>query len=155
MPLDATKELTGLTMTGISPLVPEVNVKTPIHSIKDLSPTPKRNGTMNFGSGGVGTTPHMAGELLAFDAGIDIVHVAYRGEAPGINDLLGGQIPFISPTSRGASDTSRPASCARSASPTPSACLASGRAAVAETFRALSRELVRDCRRRKGYRATP
>ena len=50
---------------------------------------------MNFGSGGVGTTPHMAGELLAFNAGIKMVHVAYRGEAPGINDLLGGQIPFM------------------------------------------------------------
>jgi len=50
---------------------------------------------MNFGSGGVGTTPHMAGELLAFNAGIKWVHVAYRGEAPGINDLLGGQIPFM------------------------------------------------------------
>jgi hypothetical protein len=55
----------------------------------------RRNGTMNFGSGGVGTTPHMAGELFAFNAGIKMVHVAYRGEAPGINDLLGGQIPFM------------------------------------------------------------
>ena len=54
-----------------------------------------KNGTMNFASGGVGTTPHMAGELLAFSAGIKMVHVAYRGEAPGINDLLGGQIPFM------------------------------------------------------------
>jgi tripartite-type tricarboxylate transporter receptor subunit TctC len=50
---------------------------------------------MNFGSGGVGTTPHMAGELLAYNAGIKWVHVAYRGEAPGINDLLAGQIPFM------------------------------------------------------------
>ena len=50
---------------------------------------------MNFGSGGVGTTPHMAGELFAFNAGIKMVHVAYRGEAPGVNDLLGGQIPFM------------------------------------------------------------
>src|SRR5262249_39309746 len=54
-----------------------------------------KNGTMNFGSGGVGTTPHMAGELFAFNAGIKMVHVAYRGEAPGINDLLAGQIPFM------------------------------------------------------------
>ena len=54
-----------------------------------------KNGTMNFGSGGVGTTPHMAGELFAFTAGIKMVHVAYRGEAPAINDLLGGQIPFM------------------------------------------------------------
>src|SRR6187397_2275679 len=94
--LDVTKELTGLAMIGISPLVAVVNANSPIHSIKDLIAEAKaKNGTMNFGSGGVGTTPHMAGELLAFNAGIKWVHVAYRGEAPGINDLLGGQIPFM------------------------------------------------------------
>src|SRR6185312_7814113 len=85
-----------MAMIGISPLVAVVNANSPIHSIKDLVAEAKaRNGTMNFGSGGVGTTPHMAGELLAFNAGIKWVHVAYRGEAPGINDLLGGQIPFM------------------------------------------------------------
>jgi len=91
-----TKELTGLAMIGISPLVAVVNANSPIHSLKDLIAEAKaKNGTMNFGSGGVGTTPHMAGELFAFNAGIKWVHVAYRGEAPGINDLLGGQIPFM------------------------------------------------------------
>jgi tripartite-type tricarboxylate transporter receptor subunit TctC len=94
--LDVTKELTGMAMIGVSPLVAVVNANSPIHSIKDLIAEAKaKNGTMNFGSGGVGTTPHMAGELLAFNAGIKWVHVAYRGEAPGINDLLGGQIPFM------------------------------------------------------------
>jgi tripartite-type tricarboxylate transporter receptor subunit TctC len=94
--LDATKELTGLAMIGVSPLVAVVNADSPIKSIKDLIAEAKaKNGTMNFGSGGVGTTPHMAGELFAFNAGIKMVHVAYRGEAPGINDLLGGQIPFM------------------------------------------------------------
>jgi tripartite-type tricarboxylate transporter receptor subunit TctC len=93
---DATKELTGLAMIGVSPLVAVVNADSPIKSIKDLIAAAKeKNGTMNFGSGGVGTTPHMAGELFAFNAGIKMVHVAYRGEAPGINDLLGGQIPFM------------------------------------------------------------
>jgi tripartite-type tricarboxylate transporter receptor subunit TctC len=94
--LDTAKELTGLAMIGISPLVAVVNADSPIKSLKDLIAEAKaKNGTMNFGSGGVGTTPHMAGELLAFNAGIKWVHVAYRGEAPGINDLLGGQIPFM------------------------------------------------------------
>jgi tripartite-type tricarboxylate transporter receptor subunit TctC len=93
---DATRDLTGLAMIGISPLVAVVNANSPIHSINDLIAEAKaKNGTMNFGSGGVGTTPHMAGELFAFNAGIKMVHVAYRGEAPGINDLLGGQIPFM------------------------------------------------------------
>ena len=94
--LDVTKELTGIAMIGISPLVAVVNANSPIHSIKDLVAEAKaKNGTMNFGSGGVGTTPHMAGELLAYNAGIKMVHVAYRGEAPGVNDLLAGQIPFM------------------------------------------------------------
>jgi len=94
--IDATKDFTGLAMIGISPLVAVVNVNSPIRSIQDLVAEAKaKNGTMNFGSGGVGTTPHMAGELLAFQAGIKMVHIAYRGEAPGINDLLGGQIPFM------------------------------------------------------------
>jgi len=94
--IDVPKEFTGLAMIGVSPLVAVVNANSPIHSIKDLIAEAKaKNGTMNFGSGGIGTTPHMAGELLAFGAGIKWVHVAYRGEAPGLNDLLGGQIPFM------------------------------------------------------------
>ena len=93
---DPAKDFTGMAMIGISPLVAVVKADSPIKSIKDLIAAAKaQNGTMNFGSGGVGTTPHMAGELFAFNAGIKWVHVAYRGEAPGINDLLGGQIPFM------------------------------------------------------------
>jgi tripartite-type tricarboxylate transporter receptor subunit TctC len=94
--IDVVKDLTGMAMIGVSPLVAVVNANSPIQSIKDLVAEAKaRNGTMNFGSGGVGTTPHMAGELLAFNAGVKLVHVAYRGEAPALNDVLGGQIPFM------------------------------------------------------------
>jgi tripartite-type tricarboxylate transporter receptor subunit TctC len=52
-------------------------------------------GTLNFGSSGIGSTNHLAGELLKSVAGIDIVHVPYRGAAPAMNDLLAGQIPFM------------------------------------------------------------
>jgi tripartite-type tricarboxylate transporter receptor subunit TctC len=94
--IDVVKDLTGMAMIGISPLVAVVNADSAIKSIADLIAEAKaRNGTMIFASGGVGTTPHMAGELLAVNAGIKMVHVAYRGEAPGVNDLLGGQIPFM------------------------------------------------------------
>lgn len=94
--VDATKDFVGIAMIGISPLVAVVNASSPIKSIPELIAFAKsKGGTMNFGSGGIGTTPHMAGELLAHSAGIKMVHVAYRGEAPGINDLLGGQIPFM------------------------------------------------------------
>ena len=62
------------------------------HSVPDViaiaKPAP---GALNFGSGGLGTTPHMAAELFSSFAGIKMAHVAYRGESPAINDLLGGQ----------------------------------------------------------------
>jgi len=83
-------------MIGLSPLVAVVPANSPIKSLADLIAQAKQqDGKMNFGSGGIGTTPHMAGELLAFNAGIKMVHVPYRGEAPALNDLLGGQIPFM------------------------------------------------------------
>jgi len=93
---DAAKSLTGMAMIGVSPLVAVVNASSPIKSIQELIAFAKSQPSgMNFASGGVGTTPHMAGELLGFNAGIKMVHVVYKGEAPGVNDLLGGQIPFM------------------------------------------------------------
>jgi tripartite-type tricarboxylate transporter receptor subunit TctC len=50
---------------------------------------------INFGTGGVGTTPHITAELFEHDAGIRMVHVAYRGEAPAINDTVAGQVPLM------------------------------------------------------------
>ena len=68
----------------------------PAQSVGDLIALAKaKPGTINFGSGGLGTTPHMAGELFSLQAGVKMVHVAYRGEAPAINDLLGGQLHLI------------------------------------------------------------
>jgi tripartite-type tricarboxylate transporter receptor subunit TctC len=52
-------------------------------------------GTLNFGSSGYGSTNHLAGELFKNLAGINIVHVPYRGAAPAMNDLVGGQIPIL------------------------------------------------------------
>jgi tripartite-type tricarboxylate transporter receptor subunit TctC len=94
--LDPAKEFAGVSMTGASPLVAVVNPSSPAHSIKDLIAMAKaKPGSVNFASGGLGTTPHMAGELFSILAGIKMVHVAYRGEAPAINDLLGGQVQVI------------------------------------------------------------
>lgn len=57
-----------------------------------------RPGQLTFGSGGVGTPLHMAGEQLKVAAGIDIVHVPYKGAAPAMNDLVGGQLTMVFPT---------------------------------------------------------
>lgn len=56
-------------------------------------------GKLAYGSSGIGTSSHLAGELLAYRAGIDMVHVPYRGTAPAVQDLLGGQIQILFETS--------------------------------------------------------
>jgi tripartite-type tricarboxylate transporter receptor subunit TctC len=94
--IDAARDFAGVSMAGVSPLVLVVHPSSPAQSVKDLIAQAKaRPGSLNFGSGGLGTTPHMAGELFSIQAGIKLLHVAYRGEAPAINDLLGGQIPMM------------------------------------------------------------
>jgi tripartite-type tricarboxylate transporter receptor subunit TctC len=94
--IDAARDFVGVALAGVSPLVLVVHPSVPAQSVKDIIAMAKANpGTINFGSGGLGTTPHMAGELFAITAGIKMQHVAYRGEAPAINDLLGGQLHLI------------------------------------------------------------
>jgi len=94
--LDANRDFAGVAMGGISPLVLVVHPSLPAQSVNDVIALAKaKPGTINFGSGGLGTTPHMTGELFASVAGIKVTHVAYRGEAPAINDLIGGQIPLM------------------------------------------------------------
>lgn len=94
--LDPARDFSGIAMSAVSPLVLVVHPSVPVHSVKDVIALAKaKPGQVNYGSGGLGTTPHMSGELFQAMAGIKLVHVAYRGEAPAINDLLGGQIPFM------------------------------------------------------------
>jgi tripartite-type tricarboxylate transporter receptor subunit TctC len=94
--VDPAKDFAGVAMGGISPLVLVVHPSLPAQSVKDvIAMAAAKPGTINFGSGGLGTTPHMTGELFSSLAGIKMAHIAYRGEAPAINDLIGGQIPLM------------------------------------------------------------
>jgi tripartite-type tricarboxylate transporter receptor subunit TctC len=94
--LNPEKDFAGIALTGASPLVLVVNPSFPAHSVADVIAMAKAQpGKINFGTGGLGTTPHMTAELFQHDAGIRLVHVAYRGEAGAINDLLAGQIPLM------------------------------------------------------------
>src|ERR1700758_3941900 len=94
--IDAARDFVAVAPAGVSPLVLVVHPSVPVRSVKELIALGKaKPGAINFGSGGLGTTPHMAGELFSLQAGIKMVHVAYRGEAPAINDLLGGQLDLI------------------------------------------------------------
>ncbi len=67
-----------------------------IKSIKDLIDYAKKNpGKLNFASSGVGTTIHLSGELFKRMAGVDMVHIAYRGSAPAVQDIVGGQVDVM------------------------------------------------------------
>jgi tripartite-type tricarboxylate transporter receptor subunit TctC len=94
--LDPARDFAGVTLAAVSPLVLVVHPSVSAQSVKDVIAMAKaKPGTVYFGSGGLGTTPHMTGELFSSVAGIKLTHVPYRGEAPAINDLIGGQIPLM------------------------------------------------------------
>jgi tripartite-type tricarboxylate transporter receptor subunit TctC len=94
--IDPIKDFARVGLTAASPLVLVTNPSFAAHSVADVIAMAKASpGKINFGTGGVGTTPHMTAELFQYDAGIKMVHVAYRGEAGAINDLLAGQIPLM------------------------------------------------------------
>jgi tripartite-type tricarboxylate transporter receptor subunit TctC len=78
------------------PLLMVVAADSPFHSVRDLIAAARaKPGEMNFASAGIGSSEHLAGELLAQMAGIDIVHVPYKGTGLAMNDLLAGQVQFL------------------------------------------------------------
>jgi tripartite-type tricarboxylate transporter receptor subunit TctC len=76
-----------------SPLVLEVVASLPVHSVPELIAYAKANpGKLTIGSFGIGTVSHLAGEVFKMNAGIDMVHVPYRGSAPMVVDLIAGRV---------------------------------------------------------------
>jgi tripartite-type tricarboxylate transporter receptor subunit TctC len=76
-----------------TPLVVEINPSVPVHTIPELISYAKANpGKLNLATPGIGTPPHVAGELFKMTAGVDMVHVPYRGTGPMLTDLIGGQV---------------------------------------------------------------
>jgi tripartite-type tricarboxylate transporter receptor subunit TctC len=93
MPFDTNKDLALITTLVRVPEVVVVNPALPVNTLAELIAYAKANpGKVNYGSAGSGSITHLAGELLKTEAGIDIVHVPYKGAAPAVNDLLGGQV---------------------------------------------------------------
>ena len=91
--------LKGLAPVTLVAKVPELLVASttlPAANVKELVALAKaKPGAINYGSSGPGSMPHLAGALFGTSAGIDIVHVPYRGAAPAINDLIGHQVQII------------------------------------------------------------
>jgi tripartite-type tricarboxylate transporter receptor subunit TctC len=96
IPFDFVHDSTPIAGTMSLANVMEENLAFPAKNLAEFLALAKTEpGKINFGSGGVGTSPHMSGELLEAMTGIKLTHVAYRGSAPAMTDLLGGQIPVM------------------------------------------------------------
>lgn len=96
MPFDAERDLVPVSLIGRVPVVIAANPNVPYATVKQLIEAAKgKPNSIAFGSPGNGSTPHMAIELFARAAGIDLQHVPYRGGSPAITDTIGGQIPLV------------------------------------------------------------
>jgi tripartite-type tricarboxylate transporter receptor subunit TctC len=93
MPFDPNKDLALITTVVKVPEVVVVNPSLPVKTLADLIDYAKANpGKIAFGSAGAGGITHLACELLKSEAKIDVLHVPYKGAAPAVSDLLGGQV---------------------------------------------------------------
>jgi tripartite-type tricarboxylate transporter receptor subunit TctC len=96
LPFDTEKDLIAVTNVATGPQVVVINPGVRAKTLQEFIALARANpGKLNFGSAGVGSQVHMAGENFADAAGIDVVHVPYKGEAPAYGDLIGGQIQFM------------------------------------------------------------
>ena len=96
LPYDTEKDLAPVTLVASAPLMLVVHPSIPAKSVQEFIAYAKSNpGKLNFGSGGPGTTPHLAGEMLKMMAGVRMTHVPYKGGGPALTDLVGGQIQLM------------------------------------------------------------
>jgi tripartite-type tricarboxylate transporter receptor subunit TctC len=93
---DYLKNFTPITLVATTPLVLVANPSLPVKDVKELVAYAKSNpGKLNFGSGGVGTSNHLAGEMFKSETGIDLVHIPYKGTPAAHADLVSGQISLM------------------------------------------------------------
>ena len=95
-PFDPVKDFAAVCLLATGPVVIAVHPSIPAQTVKDLIDlAKKRPGQLNFGSPGVGSSPHLTGELFKLITKTDIVHVPYKGNAEAITDLIGGQLSIV------------------------------------------------------------
>lgn len=96
IPYDPLKDFAPASNIFIAPLVLVAHPSFPPNSVKELVAAAKQKpGSINFASAGPGTAQHMTGELFKSTAGVDLVHVPYKGSGPGMTDLIAGQVPIM------------------------------------------------------------
>ena len=92
-PYDPVEGFTHIALIGSAPCVVMANPKTGLKTLADLEAMARKNGRLDFGSGGPASIGHVYGELMKIALGLPLVHVPYRGGAPMTTDLIGGVIP--------------------------------------------------------------
>jgi tripartite-type tricarboxylate transporter receptor subunit TctC len=93
---DAVRDFTPIALVAVAPVTVVVHPSQPVRNLADLVVLAKRTpGKLNYGSAGDGTPGHLTGEMFKASAGIDIQHVPYKGSAPAVTDLIGGQIQIM------------------------------------------------------------
>ena len=96
LPFDTVKSFAPISLVGIAPLIMTANNDLPAKDVKELIAYAKANpGKISFGSSGVGAAAHLTTELFKQTAGVDMVHVPYKGTAPALQDLMGGSIQIL------------------------------------------------------------
>jgi tripartite-type tricarboxylate transporter receptor subunit TctC len=93
---DLRRDFVPVSLVASTPFVLVVNPAVPANSVVELIALAKaKPGFLRYGSGGSGTPPHLCAEILKSSAGLDIVHVPYKGVTPALTDLLGGQVQLV------------------------------------------------------------
>jgi len=93
IPYDSVKDFAPIGFVGSAPMALAVNAQVPVRTVKDLVELARQTpGKISYGSVGIGSASHLAGVLFAAKAGINMLHVPFRGGAPAINDLVAGHI---------------------------------------------------------------
>lgn len=96
LPYDPLKDLAPIALLGLVPLVVVAHPSLPASSIPQLVALAKsKPGALSYASSGPGSAQHLAMELFKWRTGLDILHVPYKGSAPAVSDLVGGQIPLM------------------------------------------------------------
>lgn len=96
LPYDSVRDFAPVTMAATIPVVLVVHPSLPVKSVKELIALAKAHpGQLNYASGGTGSAQHLPMEMLRVEAGINIVHVPYKGLGPAYSDVLGGQVPMM------------------------------------------------------------
>src|SRR5829696_308926 len=93
LPYDAERDFTPIALVAMAPVTIVVHPSQPVSNVAELVELAKRMpGKLNYGSAGAGTPGHLTGEMFKRATGVDIQHVPYRGSAPAVTDLIGGQL---------------------------------------------------------------